>query len=87
MNVDVNVLYPPIEYPVSRGTPSLAPLVTWNHTDVCYEEFSSTVVLVREHLDIASKTAGSFLSNLSIRNIYDPPTDGATILDSTDAAH
>lgn len=26
-------LYPVITYPVSRGTPSLQPLVEWNHTD------------------------------------------------------
>lgn len=26
-------LYPPISYPVSRGTPSLQPLVEWNHSD------------------------------------------------------
>lgn len=26
-------LYPPINYPVSRGTPSLQPLVEWDHTD------------------------------------------------------
>lgn len=26
-------LYPPISYPVSRGTPSLQPLVEWEHTD------------------------------------------------------
>jgi len=26
-------LYPPISYPVSRGTPSLQPLVEWDHTD------------------------------------------------------
>jgi len=26
-------LYPPINYPVSRGTPSLQPLVEWDHSD------------------------------------------------------
>lgn len=26
-------LYPPINYPVSKGTPSLQPLVEWDHTD------------------------------------------------------
>lgn len=29
--VDANAIYPPVEYPVSRGTPSLASLATWNH--------------------------------------------------------
>lgn len=26
-------LYPPIQYPVSRGTPMIAPLIKWEHTD------------------------------------------------------
>lgn len=29
----VENLYPPISYPVSRGTPSLQQLVEWNHSD------------------------------------------------------
>lgn len=29
---DVNALFPPIEYPVPRGTPSISPLATWDHT-------------------------------------------------------
>lgn len=28
----VENLYPPISYPVSRGTPSLQPLVEWDHS-------------------------------------------------------
>ncbi|VVC35574.1 Hypothetical protein CINCED_3A020887 [Cinara cedri] len=30
---NLNVIYPPPAYPVSRGTPSLAPLISWNHED------------------------------------------------------
>lgn len=29
----VNNLYPPIEYPVPRGTPSISPYCTWFHGD------------------------------------------------------
>ncbi|CAG2061947.1 unnamed protein product, partial [Timema podura] len=29
----VSNLYPPVQYPVSRGTASLSSLVTWNHED------------------------------------------------------
>lgn len=29
----VNNLYPPIEYPVSKGTPSISPYCTWFHGD------------------------------------------------------
>ncbi|XP_063239176.1 fatty acid synthase-like isoform X3 [Bacillus rossius redtenbacheri] len=28
----VSALYPPVQFPVSRGTPSLAPLATWDHS-------------------------------------------------------
>ncbi|XP_065203846.1 fatty acid synthase-like [Planococcus citri] len=28
---DVNAIYPAVEYPVAKGTPSLATLATWNH--------------------------------------------------------
>lgn len=31
---NVNALYPKIQYPVSRGTPSLANFITWNHEKV-----------------------------------------------------
>lgn len=30
---DVNALFPKIDYPVSRGTPSTATLATWDHSD------------------------------------------------------
>ncbi|CAG2058659.1 unnamed protein product [Timema podura] len=29
----VSNLYPPVQYPVSRGTASLSSLVTWNHSE------------------------------------------------------
>lgn len=31
LNIDISKLYPAIEYPVSRGTPSLAELAKWEH--------------------------------------------------------
>jgi len=42
----VNNLYPPIEYPVPRGTPSIAPYVTWFHgdCDVVKPHFRQTFV-------------------------------------------
>lgn len=47
VDLDVNALYPHVEYPVSRGTPSLAPLVTWDHTDTWFVEFSKVLTMVR----------------------------------------
>jgi len=29
-------LYPPVQYPVSRGTPMIAPLVRWEHSEDRY---------------------------------------------------
>lgn len=47
VDLDVNALYPPVEYPVSRGTPSLASLVTWDHTDSWFLEFTKVMGMVR----------------------------------------
>lgn len=33
LQLDLGEIYPPPEYPVSRGTPSLVPLVSWNHEE------------------------------------------------------
>lgn len=33
LHFNLDIIYPPPEYPVSRGTPSLAPLVYWNHEE------------------------------------------------------
>lgn len=32
-SLDVSVLYPPVSWPVPRGTPSIAQLVSWDHSD------------------------------------------------------
>lgn len=29
----VSAIYPPISFPVSRGTPMISPLVKWEHTE------------------------------------------------------
>ncbi|KAL2729284.1 fatty acid synthase-like [Vespula maculifrons] len=31
--LDLVKLYPPVEYPVSRGTPMISPLIRWKHSD------------------------------------------------------
>lgn len=31
--MDVSKLYPPIQFPVSRGTPMIAPLIKWDHKE------------------------------------------------------
>lgn len=36
LNPKVQNLYEPVEYPVSRGTPALSPLVGWDHSEVWY---------------------------------------------------
>lgn len=29
---NLEILYPKISYPVSRGTPTISPLIKWNHS-------------------------------------------------------
>jgi fatty acid synthase, animal type len=31
VDMDISKLYPPIEFPVSRGTPMISPTIKWNH--------------------------------------------------------
>ncbi|CAG7828973.1 unnamed protein product, partial [Allacma fusca] len=33
VEVDLTKLYPPVKFPVSANTPSISPLVKWNHED------------------------------------------------------
>lgn len=33
MDLSIGNIYPRIEYPVGRGTPSIAPLAHWNHSE------------------------------------------------------
>lgn len=34
LNFNSLAIFPPVEYPVPRGTPMLSPLVTWDHSEV-----------------------------------------------------
>lgn len=31
LDLDISKLYPPVQFPVSRGTPMIAPLIKWDH--------------------------------------------------------
>lgn len=33
INMDISKLYSSMEYPVSRGTPMIGPLIKWNHEE------------------------------------------------------
>jgi fatty acid synthase len=33
VDMKIEKLYPPISYPVSRGTPMIAPLIKWDHSE------------------------------------------------------
>jgi fatty acid synthase, animal type len=33
IDIDASKLYPSIEYPVSRGTPMISPLIRWEHSE------------------------------------------------------
>lgn len=36
LNLKVSKIYPDVEFPVSRGTPMIAPLVRWEHSEDWY---------------------------------------------------
>lgn len=33
IDMDVSQLYPPVEFPVSRGTPMISPMIRWEHSE------------------------------------------------------
>lgn len=33
VNIDIRRIYPPVDFPVSRGTAMISPLIKWNHDD------------------------------------------------------
>lgn len=33
VDIDIAKLYPPVEFPVSRGTPMISPLIEWDHSE------------------------------------------------------
>lgn len=33
MDMDVSKLYPPVEFPVSKGTPMISSLIRWEHSE------------------------------------------------------
>ncbi|XP_070505890.1 fatty acid synthase-like [Chironomus tepperi] len=33
VDMDISKLYPPVSFPVSRGTPMISPVIKWNHED------------------------------------------------------
>ena len=32
VDMDISKMYPPVEFPVSRGTPMISPHIKWNHS-------------------------------------------------------
>jgi len=44
MQPKIQNIYEPVEYPVSRGTPGIASIVTWEHSDVWYTGRASQMV-------------------------------------------
>lgn len=57
VDMDISKLYPPIEFPVSRGTPMISPLIKWDHR----EDFH----VVRYESNAAMKSERSYTVNIS----------------------
>jgi fatty acid synthase, animal type len=54
--MDVSKLYPAIEFPVSRGTPMISPLIKWDHSENYF---------VTQYEDHAAKSTWFITMNLS----------------------
>ncbi|XP_014477063.1 PREDICTED: fatty acid synthase [Dinoponera quadriceps] len=56
---DIAILYPPVEFPVSRGTPMISPSIRWQHSDDWYvTTFKSTKKI----------TSGERIVEVSLKN-------------------
>lgn len=45
--MDISKLYPPVEFPVSRGTPMISPHIKWDHSQN-YDQFKIEDIEVNE---------------------------------------
>lgn len=45
--MNINALFPKVEYPVARGTPSISTLATWDHEEEFYGELSDIIKMVK----------------------------------------
>ncbi|XP_054279479.1 fatty acid synthase-like [Macrosteles quadrilineatus] len=43
VSMNINALFPKVEYPVARGTPSISTLATWDHEEEFYGELSDII--------------------------------------------
>lgn len=61
VDFDVAVLYPPVPFPVPRGTPNISHLVSWDHTQnwtvVGWSDFATTAQVSEEVVDIDMGTS------------------------------
>lgn len=57
VDLDVAKLYPEVSFPVSRGTPPLASLATWNHEDVYYFGFKFRAIREASTTQLDNNTA------------------------------
>lgn len=55
VDLDLSKLYPRIEYPVSRGTPMISPLIKWDHSE---DHF------VTDYENNAAKASLNFIVNI-----------------------
>lgn len=49
VDMDISKLYPPIQFPVSRGTPMISPVIKWNHEENHYVPHFDTYNTFERH--------------------------------------
>jgi hypothetical protein len=68
----VSKLYPAVQFPVSRGTPSISPLVSWDHTENWHVINDFTVVSNCSNITMRNKEdkCGKFVLLYVIKKIF-----------------
>lgn len=79
VNPQLHKLYPPIEYPVSRGTPMISPLIKWQHSEDWFVSFHNT----REKMTSGERTVVITLKDIEHEYLSGHIVDGRNLYPAT----
>lgn len=79
LQVQLANLYPPVQYPVSRGTPMISPLVKWEHS----EDWYVTSYRLQEKIKSGERTISISLSDEDMEFMAGHIVDGRNLFPAT----
>ncbi|XP_064478735.1 fatty acid synthase-like [Ornithodoros turicata] len=86
VDLDVSALYPPVSFPVPRGTPNISHLVGWDHSEswtvVNYNDFSTSAQVSEEvvEVDVGGSEDDEYLAGHQIDGRVLFPATGYMVL-------